>query len=54
MIDYSLVNIGGGSILEPINFHDKFLRRENANRLYINATGDHMEGNLNMNQFKII
>ena len=54
MADFSLVNIGGGGMFEPIKFPDIYLRRENANRLYINTGGDRMEGVLNMNENKII
>ena len=53
MADFSLVDIGGGGVPQPIHFPEIYIKKQSANRLFINASGDEMQGNLSMNGRKI-
>ena len=54
MADFSLVTIGGGAITSPIHIPEIYLRRAAANQLFVNASGDQMQGDLDMKNHKII
>ena len=54
MSDFSLVTIGGGAISSPIHIPEIYLRRAVANQLFVNTSGDQMQGDLDMKQNKII